>query len=213
VFVIALAAADLLSLGTIDRIFGISPDNGLFPLAGVALVGIAATTLRWIGRQKSLGLVALLASIVLLEISVKPQRFGRQAWDESIRADINYGLPNYLRIREALQFLTDFRFPTRPVFWVSVENGTWETIALPRSYSYCIVEMHLPALDTEAADFQPGRYMVLAHPESNLVEQAGTELAKRHLRFDEISRKKIDYRNVSYYVVIGKLASVASQTE
>ena len=204
-YLLVAAAAALPTIETITRYLA-SPDNGVFALAAVAVAALAAL-LALAATPRLLPLAILVASLIPVELAFKPQRFGRQAWMAAARSDAAYGAANYLRIRTAMEFLSAFRFPTTPVFWVSVDNGDWETIALPRSYLYCVVDMHLPRLETDAREMTAGRYLVLVHSDAALVDLANTVLAERGLRAEEISRHKIASGAVSYYVVIAKLVA------
>ena len=211
-YLIVSALAILPDIEQIEAAF-LSPDNAAFSL-GIVILACAAAGFASLSRGSRRVAVSLSVTLLLigcLGFAVRPQRMGRLVWQEGHRADIEYGANNYKRIREAMSFLASHRLPSAPVFWVSIDDGYWETIALPRSYDNCIVEMHLPTLETAAVDFTAGRYMVLADPNEALVAQANAVFADRHLRFAELARKKIEGGDTRYFVVIGRLMASDDQ--
>ena len=101
---------------------------------------------------------------------------GRLVWEDGSRGVPAYSAGGYTRVREAMAFLTAYHFKSRPVFWISVDDGTAETIGIPRSFDYCAIEMKLPHLEmtegTFERDFKAGNDIVLAQRDSALVETA-----------------------------------------
>ena len=196
-------------LPTIEQISGafLSPDNGFFSLGIAALIVVAISVGLFI-RPRRYGGIALASVLILVDclgFAVRPQRMGRQVWETKTRNLPEAGAADYARVRQAMNFLASYRLPSRPVFWVSIDEDHDETIALPRSFGYCVVEMNFPKLETAAVDFQVGRYMVIADGDASLADQANTVLAARKLRFTEIERKKIEGGRLFYYVALGRL--------
>jgi hypothetical protein len=213
-YVVIVALSALPSIDAIGRTIA-SPDNGLFSV-GLASAFLIAAAVAVFARNARTSGAAFAAALVLLGgwgFSARPQRMGRLVWDEGVRAQPDYGRNNYMRVREAMTFLAAHHFRVRPVFWVSVENGLSETIALPRSFDYCGVEMKLPNLEmTDGSferDFKPGNEIVLADKDPMLVERANAALKSHGLLVNEQERKAISYAGVSYWIVIGGLKATA----
>lgn len=208
VFISALAV-----LPTIEQIAEVfaSPDNGFFSLGIVGLITSVIATAAFVHKPWPSGLALAVALILVgcLGFAMRPQRMGRLVWQQGTRDTATYGADNYVRIRKAMQFLAAHRFPSRPTFWVSIDDGYWETIAPARSYNYCLVEMHLPRLDTRSAefrrDFHSGHEIVLIQREAQVVDLANAALQPLGLRVVEEDRRQVAYAGVSYFVVIGKL--------
>ncbi len=213
-YVIILGLATLPTIEAIGRLVA-SPDDGVFSLS-LATAALAAAAVAIFSRNLRVASAAMVTTLVLLGcwgFTVRPQRMGRLVWNDSVRAVPRYGRDNYVRVREAMTWLAAHHFKSRPVFWVSIDNGLAETIALPRSFDYCTVEMKLPNLDfTEGSferDFKAGREIVLADGDASLVERANASLRSHGLSVEEHERKAISYAGVSYWVVIGTLKAVA----
>ncbi len=216
-YAVIAALSELPSIEAVGR-FIASPDNGYFPvgLAVLAIVAFAASILTAGNRASAVSLAVGLVVIGVWGFSARPQRMGRLAWEEAARAQKRYGVDSYTRVRAAMQFLSSHRFESRPVFWVSIDNGLEETIGIPRSFDYCIVQMKLPALDMSEGiferDFKAGNIIVLVHRDANLVELANASLKAHGLAVEASDRTTVTYKGVSYSVVIGTLKAPASNS-
>jgi hypothetical protein len=213
VYVVIACLSALPSIDAIGRIIA-SPDNGYFSL-GVAVAVLLAAAIAIFTTRDRISRVAIALTLVLLGcwgFTVRPQRMGRLVWEDGSRGMPAYSAAGYSRVREAMAFLTAYHFKARPVFWVTIEDGVAETIAMPRSFDYCVLEMKLPKLEmTEgsfARDFKAGNEIVLAHRDSTLLERANAELRSHGLAVDEHARKFISAAGLSYWVVIGTLRAV-----
>jgi hypothetical protein len=217
VYVAIAAMSELPSVETIGR-FVASPDNGFFSVgvAMLAIVAFAASIFATTNRARAAFLALALVVVGCWGFSARPQRMGRLAWEDAARAQKRYGADSYTRVRAAMQFLSSHRFTSRPVFWVSIDNGHEETIGIARSFDYCVVQMNLPTLDMSEGiferDFKVGNTIVLVHPNPNLVELANASLKAHGLAVVVGDRTTVTYKGVSYSVVLGTLAALASNS-
>lgn len=152
----------------------------------------------------------VLASVVLLiglNATIRPEKFGLFLWDGSGGRDA------YARLRMGMAFISSHRFPVLPKFWINANGPLWETIAYPRSYMQCSVDIALPdflkpsspyyAAGTEV--FSAGDYLVMIPRDVTDLSKAIERLHARGLTFKEMGRRNIASDGIDYLIVVGKL--------
>jgi hypothetical protein len=173
----------------------------------IAIAIPLAAALLWTRRWPARASLASLALLALLNATVRPDKFGIPLWEGGSGHDV------YERVRMGMAFIARYRFPTRPMFWVTRRGDMWETIAYPRSYNYCLVDADLPDFVppgdpwyySKTELFAAGQYLVMTPQNRAVLEQALKNLEARDLTFDELARRRISYRGLSYLLVIGRL--------
>lgn len=208
---VVYAAAAL--AGTLVRYQVVGSSNSAYPsLAVAAFILVVLVVLRW--KPYRLPMIALLALSAALAPAIRPERMGVQVWQ--YQAD---GAPTYTRLREGMEFLSSFPFPTHPKFWISDYRALGETVAYPRGYDYCLIDTALPnflpatsdAYNSFAEQFNAGDYLVMAAPDEKAVAAAKVSLQQKGLAFEELRRKVIDKQSVSYLLLIGRLQQSVAQ--
>lgn len=168
-----------------------------------------AILLFFLPREPGRLLLVTLIVVAAIGATTRPEKVGLPVWEGESAHDV------YVRAREGMEFVSTFHFPKRPRFWVNT-SGTWgwQTIAIPRSYDYCVIDTALPAFlpstnpayNADAEAFSPGDYLVMTPKDASDLKLALANLAKRGLRFREMGQRNVWFNGDGYLVVVGRLS-------
>lgn len=195
-------AGTLAGYETVVRVASAWPSAVVATFAAIAFVALVL-------RPSHVVLAMALASLAVLGITIRPERMGVQVWDGSAG-----GAEMYRRVRQGWEFLSQFHFPERPIFWLAAQGKMSESIAYPRGFEYCHVDTALPHFlssqdeqyDPRAEVFRQKRYLVMVVPDDAVMAGAIDALRlERGLQFEELARKAISSDDLSYSLVIGRL--------
>ncbi len=200
VYLIASLAADFGRLDTAWQGFTAFP-----PSLAVAILLVAVAA--WFPRYPKATILAAFLILTLMNATIRPEKIGIAAW-EGNNGDV------YRRLRPGLEFISGFRFTTRPKFWLNIDGPMWETIAYPRSYdNACLVDTALPnflrpgdsGYNRDSENFAAGDNFVMVPSDAKALSEAVANLKARGLNFQEMGRKSISYQGLAYIIVVGRL--------
>lgn len=178
--------------------------NGL-PLAFIVASALVVVFLFLPRSPKALLATALLL-LAGLNSTIRPEKIGVAVWGSNER-------DAYSRLHIGMAFIAGYHLPKLPKFWINNRGNMWETVAYPRAFDYCSVDVALPNFiskddpyySAKTERFLPGDYLVMVPRNSTALAEAVKNLAARGLRFREEARTDVSYSDLSYLVVIGRL--------
>lgn len=201
IYLVASFVADFGRLDTVWASFTSFP-----PALAISLVFVGA--LPWLlARRPSMVFPSTMLCLVLLNATIRPEKIGLPVWETENERNV------YVRLDAGMEFITKFRFDAIPKFWINARGDTWETLAYPRSFNYCVIQYVLPhligpanpAFNAESETFSQGDYLVMAPRNTDELAAALNNLAGRGLTFREIGRDAISYKGLGYLIVVGRL--------
>lgn len=201
--VLFLACSLAANFGRLDLSW--QPPAGLPPSIAVAILLVPA--LLWSAASPVTALGPILILLALMNSTIRPEKVGLPVWEGGTDRAV------YARLRAGMTYISSFRFTSRPKFWLNARGKRWETVALARGYDYCLVDTQLPnflpandpGYNHDAEQFSPDDYLVLAPSNTDELAKALARLQARHLAFSEMGRSSVNYRGVSYLIVVGQL--------